>query len=182
MRRCFIYIIIAGLSCWLGIAVALAQPNTRVSISGFVKDSLTGESLQGASVALQPSGRGVSSNAYGFYSITTDKGSVELVATYVGYAPKRILLAADSSQQMDILLVPASYYNTAVTVLGRRKENAVQSAQMGKVELSMDRIKQVPAFLGEVDVLKALQLLPGVRNAGEGNAGLYVRGGGPTKT
>lgn len=179
MRRCFIYTIIAGLSCWLGSAVALAQPNTRVSISGFVKDSLTGESLQGASVALQPSGRGVSSNAYGFYSLTTDKGPVELVASYVGYAPKRIQLTADSSQQMDILLVPASYYATAVTVLGRRKENAVQSAQMGKVELSMDRIKQVPAFLGEVDVLKALQLLPGVRNAGEGNAGLYVRGGGP---
>lgn len=150
----------------------------RITISGFVKDSLTGESLQGANIYLKGASRGVSSNAYGFYSLTITAGATELQASFVGYEPKTIPLNSSKDVQQDILLVPASYANTQVTVVGRKKENNVQSAQMGKVDLNIERIKQIPAFLGEVDVLKALQLLPGVRNAGEGNAGFYVRGGG----
>jgi TonB-dependent Receptor Plug Domain. len=150
----------------------------RITISGFVKDSLTGESLQGANIYLKGASRGVSSNAYGFYSLTITAGATELQASFVGYEPKSFPINSSKDVQQDILLVPASYANTQVTVVGRKKENNVQTAQMGKVDLSIERIKQIPAFLGEVDVLKALQLLPGVRNAGEGNAGFYVRGGG----
>ncbi|MFY0010902.1 hypothetical protein ABTP68_19880, partial [Acinetobacter baumannii] len=66
-----------------------------------------------------------------------------------------------------------------VTVTTRRRDNNVKTAQMGKFDLNINTAKALPAFLGEVDILKTLQLLPGVRNAGEGNAGFYVRGGGP---
>jgi hypothetical protein len=151
----------------------------RLTISGFVRDSLTGESLQGANIQVSGTSKGVVTNPYGFYSITLDSGRYELVASFVGYSPKTFSVGQSRESNFDVMLVPQSYYNTQVVVVGRKKESAVQSAQMGKVELGMDRIKQVPALLGEVDILKALQLLPGVRNAGEGNTGFYVRGGGP---
>lgn len=151
----------------------------KITISGFIKDSLTGESLQGANIAIEPSGKGVMSNAYGFFSITLEAGKYNMLVSYVGYQPKQIQLNAAKDVQADVLLIPAAYASTQVTVIGRKRESNVQSAQMGRVDLTMERIKQIPAFLGEVDILKALQLLPGVRNAGEGNSGLYVRGGGP---
>ncbi|HSC55210.1 MAG TPA: TonB-dependent receptor [Phnomibacter sp.] len=152
----------------------------KLTLSGFVKDSLTGESLQGANVFIESIGKGVVSNTYGFFSITVDAGKYRVLVSYVGYQPKVLNYDAGKDIVTNVLLVPSSYANTQqVEVVGKKRDNNVQAAQMGKVDLTMDRIKQIPAFLGEVDVLKALQLIPGVRNAGEGNAGLYVRGGGP---
>jgi hypothetical protein len=186
-RKKFQQKIFLSLIAWLVAAAlgwypsqAIAQADNRITISGFIKDSLSGESLQGANITDQASGKGATTNAYGFFSITLEKGSHQLLVSYVGYAAKMFdLTAKDASNQIEIFLLPSSYVNSNVTVIGRKKDNNVQAAQMGKVELNIDRIKEIPAFLGEVDILKALQLLPGVRNAGEGNAGFYVRGGGP---
>jgi outer membrane receptor protein involved in Fe transport len=97
----------------------------------------------------------------------------------VGYQPKLLEIKLNANQQQNILLVPNSAIVSDVTVVGRRRDNNVKTAQMGKIDLSVAQAKALPAFLGEVDILKTLQLLPGVRNAGEGNAGFYVRGGGP---
>jgi outer membrane receptor protein involved in Fe transport len=97
----------------------------------------------------------------------------------VGYQAKEFTIELKGDITQNILLVPNSAYIDNVTVTTRKRENNVKAAQMGKIELSMATAKALPAFLGEVDILKTLQLMPGVRNAGEGNAGFYVRGGGP---
>lgn len=151
----------------------------KFTINGYITDSLSGETLIGASLTVNTSGRGISTNAYGFYSITLDKGEYEISFSYVGYLTKTIALTLDSNLTYKCELVPESYKSDEVVVTAKRRDQNVRSAQMGQVDLSIEKIKQIPALLGEVDVLKALQLLPGVRNAGEGNSGIYIRGGGP---
>ena len=88
-------------------------------------------------------------------------------------------VAFNENRTLNILVSPSSTNLNSVTVTGRKRESNIKSAQMGKIDLSINAIKSLPPFFGEVDILKALQLLPGVRNAGEGNSGFYVRGGGP---
>ncbi|MES2649452.1 MAG: TonB-dependent receptor [Bacteroidota bacterium] len=150
----------------------------KFTLNGFVKDSLTGETLISANIGIAGSAKGVTTNAYGFYSITLEKNTYEISCTFIGYQQKTIEVSLDSNLQYTFDLVPISYANNNVTVTARRRDQNIKSAQMGRVDLSIEKIKQVPAFMGEVDILKALQFLPGVRNAGEGNTGLYVRGGG----
>lgn len=151
----------------------------KFTLNGYVKDSLTGETLIGANINAKEDSRGVTSNQYGFYSITLRKGSYQLVCSFVGYQTKEFHINLNSNQQQNILLLSKSAIVSDVTVISRKRDNNVKAAQMGKMDLSVAQAKALPAFLGEVDVLKTLQLLPGVRNAGEGNAGFYVRGGGP---
>jgi outer membrane receptor protein involved in Fe transport len=150
----------------------------KFTLNGFVKDSLTGETLISANLVISGSSKGVSSNAYGFYSITLEKNKYLVSCSFIGYQTKTIAINLDSSFQFNFRLLPVSYANNNVTVTGRRRDQNIKAAQMGRVDLTIDKIKQIPAFMGEVDILKALQFLPGVRNAGEGNTGLYVRGGG----
>jgi outer membrane receptor protein involved in Fe transport len=166
----------ALLLCCLGMA-AFAQ--YKFTLNGYVKDSLTGETLIGANIRMRSGEKGIVSNQYGFYSITLPKGDYWMLCTFVGYRSKEIFIKLDENRSQNMLLPPASAMISDVTVTGRKRDNNVKNAQMGKFELSVATAKALPAFLGEVDVLKTLQLLPGVRNAGEGNAGFYVRGGGP---
>ncbi len=158
----------------------ISRAQDKVTLNGYIKDSLTGETLIGANLSIKGAGKGVTSNQYGYYSITLVKGSYELVCSFVGYQSRNVTLTANSSKQFDISLIPRNFIiNEEVVVTGRRRDNNVKTAQMGKIDLSMETAKSLPAFLGEVDIMKTLQLMPGVRNAGEGNAGFYVRGGGP---
>src|SRR5436190_386560 len=138
----------------------------KFTLNGYIKDSLTGETLISANIVVREEGRGANTNQYGFVS-------------YVGYQSKLIPVNFDGNKTINVLLAPGVSNLNNVTVYGRKRESNVKSAQMGKIELSVNTIKALPSFLGEVDVLKSLQLLPGVRNAGEGNSGFYVRGGGP---
>jgi outer membrane receptor protein involved in Fe transport len=151
----------------------------KFTLNGYVKDSLTGETLIGANIRVRSGEKGIVSNQYGFYSITLRAGEYWILCSYIGYQPREIRISLNENLQQNILLSPASAMINNVTVVGRKRDNNVKTAQMGKFELSVATAKALPAFLGEVDVLKTLQLLPGVRNAGEGNAGFYVRGGGP---
>lgn len=151
----------------------------KFTVNGYITDSLSGETLIGASLTLNNSGKGVTTNAYGYYSITLEKGEYQVSFSYVGYYTKTIALTLDSNLTYKCELVPESYKSDEVVVTAKRRDQNVRSAQMGQVDLSIEKIKQIPALLGEVDILKALQLLPGVRNAGEGNSGIYIRGGGP---
>ncbi|HEY6064288.1 MAG TPA: TonB-dependent receptor, partial [Chitinophagaceae bacterium] len=153
-------------------------PN-RFSLNGYVKDSLSGESIIGATVSVNGQSKGVASNQYGFYSITLDEGTYTISVSHVSYQGKSIHLELKSNQSFNFEILSKSSYNNEVTVYSKRRDANVKNAQMGKVDLSMTQIRNIPAFMGEVDLLKAIQLLPGVRNAGEGNAGFYVRGGGP---
>lgn len=167
-----------GLSalCCFCFSVVLSQD--KFTLNGYIKDSLTGETLIGANLYIRSEGKGVTCNQYGFYSITLKKGNYEALASFVGYQTKEIPISLNANQQNNILLVPASVAINNVTVVSRKRDNNIKTAQMGKFELNVNTAKAIPAFMGEVDILKTLQLLPGVRNAGEGNAGFYVRGGG----
>lgn len=151
----------------------------KVTLSGYIKDSLSGETLIGATLAVKSAGKTVSTNGYGFFSITLPKGTYLLNGTFIGYQSKEITIEVNQNQTFNLLLNPNSSVISSVTVTARRRDNNVKTAQMGKMELNVNTAKALPAFLGEVDILKTLQLMPGIRNAGEGNAGFYVRGGGP---
>ncbi|HNP23528.1 MAG TPA: TonB-dependent receptor [Panacibacter sp.] len=155
------------------------QGQEKFTLNGYIKDSLTGETLIGANITIKGEGRGVTTNQYGFYSITLSGGNYQLLVSFVGYDAKLVDVAFNENRTLNILVSPSSTNLNSVTVTGRKRESNIKSAQMGKIDLSINAIKSLPPFFGEVDILKALQLLPGVRNAGEGNSGFYVRGGGP---
>jgi hypothetical protein len=148
------------------------------TMSGYVKDATTGETIIGATITTVK-GKGISSNQYGFYSLTLEKNTYNILCTHVGYKPKQLSIDLSEDTVMNIFMESGVALSEAVVVTARRRDNNVKTAQMGKISLPIEQIKSVPAFLGEVDLLKVVQLLPGVRNAGEGSAGIYVRGGGP---
>tara|TARA_Y100000589_G_scaffold332308_1_gene391582 strand:+ start:11932 stop:14337 length:2406 start_codon:yes stop_codon:yes gene_type:complete len=149
------------------------------TLSGYVKDVNSGEALIGASIFIEGEGKGTSTNVYGFYSITLESGNHKVKYSYVGY--KDIIRTIDFQDhvRVNIELKEAQDVLDEVVVEARQTDENTTSTQMGKVDLSMDKIKTIPAFMGEVDVLKTIQFLPGVSSGGEGNTGFYVRGGGP---
>lgn len=155
--------------------VTLTQ--TKFTLSGFVRDSLSGETLIGATVQVQEDGS-VSSNRYGFYSLTLSAGNYTILVSFAGYQLQQLNIQLDKNISRNFQLLPRGALQEVI-VSSKRKDGNVMNAQMGKIDLSMQQVKAVPVLLGEVDLLKTLQLLPGVRNAGEGNTGMYVRGGGP---
>jgi len=151
----------------------------RHTITGYFRDISTGETLIGATLTIKGNTKGISSNPYGFYSITLEEGKYELISTFVGYQMKSISVELLKDTVININLISTGNLSQEVVVNAKRRDNNVKAAQMGKISLPIEQIKSIPAFLGEVDLLKVVQLLPGVRNAGEGSAGIYVRGGGP---
>lgn len=158
----------------------LVFSQNKVTLNGYVRDSLNGESIIGASININGQSKGVTSNQYGFYSITLDAGNYTVSVTHISYQTKRIELELNVDKAFNFDIIPKeSSISEVVVYTNRRRDANVKNAEMGKIDLSISRIKNIPAFLGEIDILKAIQLLPGVRNAGEGNAGFYVRGGGP---
>jgi hypothetical protein len=169
----------AGFALVLFLLSLSSVAQSKFTINGYVRDSASGESVIGATISINNLSQAVTTNQYGYYSITLDSGSYELTASHVSYQSKLSEVLINKNQSLDFLLLPKSAAITEVIVYSKRKDANVRNAQMGRIDLSMEQIKNIPAFLGEVDILKTLQLLPGVRNAGEGNAGFYVRGGGP---
>lgn len=153
--------------------------SVKYTINGYAKDSLSGESIIGATITVNGQSQGVASNQYGFYSITLHQGSYDISISHISYQPQIIHIDLNENRQFNFNLIPKSAAISEVFVYTKKRDANVKNAQMGKIDLSIEQIKNIPAFMGEVDILKAIQLLPGVRNAGEGNAGFYVRGGGP---
>ncbi len=152
----------------------------KITLNGYVRDSLSGELVIGASISINGQGKGVASNSYGFYSITIEPGAYKITVSHISYMSKSIELQLQADKAFNFELAPKhAAISEVVVYTNRRRDANVKNAEMGKIDLSTSRIKNIPAFLGEIDILKAIQLLPGVRNAGEGNAGFYVRGGGP---
>ncbi len=155
---------------------SLAQ--NKYTISGYVKDSQTKEDLIGAYVLERKSENATTSNVYGFYSLTLDEGEHEIVVSYIGYSSKVISLVLDKNLTLNLELAEGQELQEAV-VTGEATESIQEKTQMSTMELSMKTVKTLPALLGETDLLKAIQLLPGIQSGSEGGSGLYVRGGGP---
>ena len=148
------------------------------TISGYVTDAIADETMIGATLYDHTSGNGTVTNTYGFYSLTLPAGKVELTASYVGYAPQTTRFALTCDTIVNIAMRTYSELEE-VTIVGNRLDLGVRGAQMSAVDIPIAQIKAVPAMFGETDVLKVLQLLPGVQSGTEGSAGLYVRGGSP---
>lgn len=151
----------------------------QLLISGYIKDSKNGESILGAGIGKVGSSVGTNSNAYGFYSLSLPKGIHTIKVSAIGYEPIEQIIDLTKQIKWNIEMVPVAKASKEVKITGKRKDKNVQSLDMGKIEISTKEAKLIPALLGEVDILRTLQLMPGVLSAGEGNSGLYVRGGGP---
>ncbi|MVN21873.1 TonB-dependent receptor [Mucilaginibacter arboris] len=154
------------------------QAQNKFTVSGTIKDAQTGETLIGATIKLQEVViSGVTSNSYGFYSLSAGKGNYHLLISYTGYQSVSKNVNLNQNLKLNIQLSPGTNLNE-VTITGRaKKDEALSSPQMGLQAFSIKEIKDVPVLLGERDVLKTIQLLPGIKSAGEGNSGFYVRGG-----
>lgn len=164
-------ILLAALLC-LQPAAAFAQ---RATVSGYITDLQTGETLIGAGVI--EGGKGAVTNAYGFYTLTLPKGQHSLTFSYVGYAEQTVELNLLRDTTLNVPLVPGTALKEATVVAS--KDAGIQSTKMSAIELPMQVIKHAPVLFGEHDVLKTIQLMPGVQSGAEGFSGIYVRGGGP---
>ncbi len=158
---------------------SLLAQQEKFTISGYIEDAGSGEKLIEANVFDDVSVSGTVSNLYGFYSITLPKDSVKLSFSYIGYATQSYEIYLDQDITLDIRLGAESALETVTVTAEKITEKIEEQTQMSKVDVPIEQIKQIPALLGEVDVMKALQLLPGVQSGGEGTSGLYVRGGSP---
>ncbi len=160
-----------------------SHAQTRLTFSGYVRDVASGESLPGVAVVHPAGGQGTNTNAFGFYSLTLPAAagadSVRLVVVALGYERQRYAAPATGSVTHDFRLAPAAAELAGVEVVAEKEEKITQSTRMGTINIPVAQLKRVPALFGEVDVLKVLQLLPGVQAGGEGQSGLYVRGGSP---
>ncbi len=154
---------------------------SKFTLSGYVKDKKSGETLIGANIVnMDNPSLGSTSNTYGFYSLTLPEGSYNIVFSYLGYADQKFQIDLKKDIQFNVELEDGLLMDEVVITSNKEeKRKNVEGTQMGTIELPIENIKKLPAIFGEVDILKALQLLPGVLSSGEGNAGFYVRGGGP---
>lgn len=155
----------------------------RVTISGLVKDAESAETLMGVYVILTDTTRpsepfGCVSNQAGFYSITVPTGDYRLTVNYISHKPIREDIHLSKSITRNIDLETESIRTGEVVIKGERGDVNVASADVGRMEMHIETIKAMPALMGEADVIKSIQMLPGVQSGGEGNSGYYVRGGG----
>lgn len=171
-RFCFLILL------FLSSSVCFAQAPERFTISGYIKDTANGESMLGAAVYVVEVGSGASTNEYGFYSITLPRGEYTLRISYMGYASRVEKILLDKNVRLNIELSSSAVETQEVVITGEKKGQNVESTDMGRMEVKIEQSKALPALLGEVDVLKTIQLLPGIQSAGEGSTGFYVRGGG----
>lgn len=159
--------------------LALFVNAQKYTVSGYVKDALSGESLIGANVYLKELMKGGTTNTYGYYSITADAGSYTLVGSFMGYEDYNYTLELNKNIVLNIEMNPKVITTKEVVITGEKADENLQNTDMGTVQMSVEKIKAIPVIFGEVDVLKTITLTPGIQSGGEGNSAFYVRGGGP---
>lgn len=161
-----------------GKIVVLKRKPKQVTISGFVRDNTSAESLIGASVYDVGSRKGTASNSYGFFSLTLPAGPVLLHASYIGYENRTYMLSSlDRDTVLTIGLIPNAALQEVVITASDHERQPVHSTQMGVLEVNQATIRATPVLFGESDIIRTLQLTPGVAAGTEGVAGMYVRGG-----
>lgn len=171
MRKLFVNLFLIFIT-----STVIAQNYT---ISGYVREKQSGERLLNANVYDQASLKVATANKYGFYSITLPQGEITLTASYIGYGSKTVVVNIHKDTTINFALELSTEDIEAVTVYGSVNQNKVESSEMSATELTGAKIDKIPVMMGEADVLKVVQLLPGVQAGMEGTSGIYVRGGGP---
>lgn len=149
----------------------------KFTISGYISEKGSKENLPGVTVYIPGLKLGTTSNNYGFYSITLPKDSLEVIFSYVGFTAKKLSLYLDKNISFNVEMSTEELAEVIVTA-GQTKRLS-EETQMSTIDIPIEQIKQIPALMGEKDVLKVIQLMPGVQKGSEGSTGIYVRGGGP---
>ncbi|RLD90474.1 MAG: TonB-dependent receptor [Bacteroidetes bacterium] len=167
-------VLLAVLASLLFMVGVQAQKHT---ITGFVSDVSNGEKLLSANVYNSKTYKGCVTNNYGFYSLTQPEGKISIKYSFVGYQPVTLTLNLLSDTTINIELTPTIELEE-IEVKASGIQQQLESSQMSVTELPIQTIKKLPVFFGEVDIMKTIQLLPGVQSGNEGTSGIYVRGGG----
>ena len=149
----------------------------RFTLNGYITDSESGESLIGATVFINEINSGTVTNPYGFYSITLDEGNYNIDFRYIGYTTISREINLSSNTKIDIELASSDIQLESVVVSDVAEDYNISSIEMSTSKLDMSKVTEIPTFLGENDIIKAIQLLPGVSSVGEGASGFNVRGG-----
>ncbi len=149
----------------------------KITISGYLTDQESGESLIGAHVVDTDRSNGITTNSYGFYSLTTDSYPQKISYSFIGYQLHEKVLYSDKDTTINVVLSPQSDLLDEVVISDQVP--IVEKSQMSSLTLKSEEIKAVPMLMGEADILKTIQLLPGIQSGAEGTSGIYVRGGGP---
>ena len=149
----------------------------RFTLNGYITDSESGESLIGATVYINQISSGTITNPYGFYSITLDEGKYDIDFRYIGYQTLSREIELSSNLKIDIELLSSDIQLESVVVSDVAEDFNISSIEMSTAKLDMSKVTEIPTFLGENDIIKAIQLLPGVSSVGEGASGFNVRGG-----
>ncbi|TAL65163.1 MAG: hypothetical protein EPN88_09950, partial [Bacteroidetes bacterium] len=154
------------------------EPSKSATISGFVRDAKNGETLTGAVIYPKENPAvGIATNSYGYFSLTLPLGSYTIIVQYLGYKTKSIPLDLQENVKFTVDMEEESIALKEITITGEKSNNNVVSGELIS-KINVKEIQNIPVILGEKDILKTIQLLPGVSPAGEGNSGFYVRGGG----
>ena len=156
----------------------IIQAQDKYTISGYVHDASTGEELIGANVYIESLKTGGSSNLYGFYSVSVPFGAYTVTYSYMGYDTKKVQIDLNKNIRQNIELTPKVLTSETIVVTAEAADKNIKSVEMSAIEINPAKIGPIPILLGEQDILKTIQLMPGVQSTGEGNSGFYVRGGG----
>ncbi len=166
------------LLCFAISSLGLISSAQKITISGYVKDETSKEALVGASVINANTKTGTSANQYGFFSLTVPASdTIELIISFQGYKMQAKKIVAKNNLQLDVLLENTSGLLGEVIITAGKNDHNIQKAQMGVIDVPLRAIKNLPVMLGERDLMKIIQLLPGVQGGQEGTTGFYVRGG-----
>lgn len=163
------------LKCFLVFAVALSQD--KVTLNGYVKDAENGEELLGVTIYIPALKAGTITNDYGFYALTVPAGSYEVRFTYIGYKEEIRTIELRSNVSLNIEMQTDAQLMQEVVIEEKPLDENVVAVQMSKNTLNMNQVRKLPALFGEIDIIKNIQMLPGVISAGEGSSSFFVRGG-----
>lgn len=159
-------------------SATLLSAEQKFTVSGTIKAQKSGETLIGANIfPLEIRGVGAVSNAYGFYSLTLPEGTYHIVCTYISYKPDTVLIKLNKNTKSDRFLSDANVTTSEVVVSAAKENDNITNIEIGVEKVDMKEAEKLPVIFGEKDVIKAVQLLPGVKSAGEGSSGFFVRGG-----
>ncbi len=166
-----------GIILFAFILVASLAWGQNFTLSGYMRDANTGEELLYASVAVAGTSQGVSTNLYGFYSLTLPKGTYQINFSYIGYETQVLEVELDQDVTQNVELGTAATQLAEVVVTAENENDNVTNTEVSVVTLDVKDLKKIPVLLGEQDVLKTMQLMPGISASSEGSSGFFVRGG-----
>ena len=156
--------------------IALAQQ--KYTLSGTISDAENGETMIGATISVKDlSGVGSACNEYGYYALTLEEGTYSIIVSYIGYAAQEQVIELNKNIVMDFKLSPDSKTSVEVIVSAEQEDDNLRNTEIGVEKIDVKEVEKLPVIFGEKDILKTIQLLPGVKSAGEGNSGFFVRGG-----